>query len=106
MRFHLEEIVKAKPKKFPGFLVPNREPRMSQLLYIRSATVILPHLPSSIKSNWLQICRMSFSAIFPISLSLYMTNSDLLQGETNQLGGFMFTSTEIAELTRKVGKAS
>jgi len=50
---------------------------------MRSARVILPQLVLSNESNWLQICWMSFSAIFPISLSLYITNSDLLQPTTH-----------------------
>lgn len=45
---------------------------------IRSARLIFPQFPESSLSNWVQICITSFSDTFPISLSLYMTYSDLL----------------------------
>lgn len=53
---------------------------------IRSASVIFPQFPESSLSNWAQICITSFSDTFPISLSLYMTYSDLLhtQSQHNQ----------------------
>ena len=52
------------------FPFKSMERHCSQSLSMRSATVIFPQLLLSSASNWLQICRMSFSAIFPISLSL------------------------------------
>lgn len=45
---------------------------------IRSASVIFPQLPASSLSNFSLTCMMSFSDTFPISLSLYITYSDLL----------------------------
>lgn len=48
-------------------------------LSIRSARVIFPQCPLSRRSNFLVICRISFSVTFPISFNLYMTYSDLLQ---------------------------
>lgn len=41
--------------------------------------MILPQFPVSSRSKILHICSMSFSEIFPISFSLYITNSDLLK---------------------------
>lgn len=56
-----------------------------QSLSMRSASVILPQLLLSKLSNWLQIWTMSFSAILPISLSLYTTYSALLQESKSTL---------------------
>lgn len=55
---------------------------------MRSARVIFPQFPVSSRSNCLHTCKISISEIFPIALSLYITNSDLLpdniKGKRNQ----------------------
>lgn len=82
--YHRESQVLLISEAKSGWPVPIAKPVELSSLYMRSARVILPQLVLSNESNWLQICWMSFSDIFPISLSLYITNSDLLQPQSNQ----------------------